>query len=91
MSKEQKFKVALSKEAYKYYMKVSINTAERLDKCFSNLESEPLKGSNVRPLKELVGKYRCRIGNLRVIYEIDLVTRTVNVVAILPRGQAYKK
>ncbi|MDP2916919.1 MAG: type II toxin-antitoxin system RelE/ParE family toxin [Dehalococcoidia bacterium] len=91
MSNEQTFRVALSREAYKYYTKVSIITAERLDKCFANLENEPITGSNIKPLKQMAGKYRYRIGNLRVIYEIDIIKRTVNVIAILPRGQAYKK
>ena len=90
MSSEQRFKVALSREAYKYYDKVSTTIAAKLDRCFIKLESEPLKSSNIRPLKEMAGKYRYRVGNLRVIYEVDLVNRIVNVIAILPRGRAYK-
>ena len=90
MSNEQKFKIALSREALKHYNKVNTSTAARLDKCFIKLESEPLKGSSIKPLKEMAGKYRYRIGNLRVIYEVDIVNRIVNVMAILPRGQAYK-
>ena len=84
------FRIALSKEALKYYNRVSEVTAARLDKCFASLESEPLKGSNIKSLKGLAGKYRYRIGNLRVIYEVDHANSTVYVVAILPRGQAYK-
>ena len=90
MSNEQMFKVALSKEALKYYKKVSTNTAFRLDKCFTKLESEPLSGPSIKSLKGMAGKYRYRIGNLRVVYEIDSANRIVYVLAILPRGQAYK-
>ncbi len=90
MSNGQTFRIALSRESLKYYNKVSPATAKRLDKCFVNLESEPVKGSNVKPLKGMAGKYRYRIGGLRVIYEIDLARRVVNVMAILPSGQAYK-
>ena len=71
MSNERKFRIALSKEAFKYYIKVSVTTAERLDKCFSNLESEPLRSLNIKALKEMAGKYRYRVGSLRVIYEVD--------------------
>jgi mRNA interferase RelE/StbE len=84
------FKIALSKEALKYYNKVSLSTASRLDKCFAVLEQEPFKGSNVKYLKGIAGKYRYRIGNIRVIYEVDNTEGTVYVLAILPRGQAYK-
>ncbi len=90
MSNALKFKIALSKEVLKYYNKVSTDTAERLDKCFGNLELEPIQGANIKPLKAMAGKYRYRVGNLRIIYELDLLKRVVNVLAILPRGQAYK-
>ena len=52
MSSEQMFKVALSKEAVKYYNKVSTNTAARLDRCFTKLESEPLSGQVLSLSKE---------------------------------------
>ena len=84
------FKIALSKEALKYYKKGSVATAGRLDRCFINLESDPLRGSNIKALKGLTGKYRYRIGNLRVIYEVDHTNSIVYVIAILPRGQAYR-
>ncbi len=69
MPKEHEFKVALSREALKYYDKVS-TSAERLHKCFAGLELEPVKGANIRLLKEMSGKYRYRVGNLRVIYQV---------------------
>ena len=89
-SREPMFRIALSKEALKYYNRVSIVTAARLDRCFAGLESDPLKSSNVKSLKGIAGKYRYRIGNLRVIYELDNANNTVYVIAILPRGQAYR-
>jgi mRNA interferase RelE/StbE len=90
MSNEQTFKIALSKETLKYYNKVSVNTAARLDKSFTILESDPVQGVNIKPLKGVAGKFRYRAGNLRIIYQVDLVKRIVYVLAILPRGQAYK-
>ena len=90
MSNAPNFKIALSKEALKYYNKVSVNTAAKLDKCFAFLESEPIQGSNIKPLKGLSGKYRYRVGSLRVIYEVSVLDKIVYVIAIIPRGQAYK-
>jgi mRNA interferase RelE/StbE len=83
MSRGPMFRIALSKEALKYYNKVSVATAARL-------ESDPLKSTNIKPLKGMVDKYRYRIGNLRVIYEVDYKKNTVYILAILPRGQAYR-
>ena len=90
MLNEPMFRIALSKEALKYYNKVSTTTTARLDKCFTNLESEPHSGPDIKQLKGLDRKYRYRIGNLRVLYEIDSVKRIVYILAIVPRGQAYK-
>ena len=84
------FRVALSREALKYYNKVGTATASRLDHCFTTLESEPLNGSNVKHLQGIPGKYRYRIGGLRVIYEVDTAKQIVYVLAILPRGPAYR-
>ena len=84
------FRIALSKEALKYYNRVSVGTAARLDRCFASLEADPLEGSNIKFLKGMASKYRYRVGNLRVIYEVDTANSTVYVIAILPRGQAYK-
>jgi len=84
------YRIALSKEALKYYNRVSVVTATRLDRCFASLEHEPIRGSDIRPLREVAGKYRYRVGNLRVIYEVDRTNSIVYVIAILPRGQAYR-
>ena len=90
MSNEQTFKIALSREALKYYTKVSVNTAAKLDKCFASLESDPVKGPNIKPFKGMSDKYRYRVGNLRIIYELDIPGKIVYILAILPRGQSYK-
>ena len=34
--------------------------------------------------------YRLRVGDWRVIYEVDRKTRTMHVVVIAPRGRAYR-
>jgi mRNA-degrading endonuclease RelE of RelBE toxin-antitoxin system len=90
MSNEPEFKIALSKESVKYYNKVSLNTAAKLDKCFLVLETDPLSGANIKPLKGIPDTFRYRAGNLRVLYEVSLKERTVYILAIVPRGQAYK-
>lgn len=89
MSNEQRFRVALSKEAFKYYQRVDTDTAARLDRCFASLEQNPFGRGDIKPLKGIKGKYRYRVGQLRVIYEVSSEERVVKVLAILPRGEAY--
>jgi mRNA-degrading endonuclease RelE of RelBE toxin-antitoxin system len=40
-------------------------------------------------LRGVKGRYRYRVGKLRIIYGIDLDERIVKVFAILPRGESY--
>ena len=44
--------------------------------------------NNVRPLRG--GGYRLRVGNWRIIYELDSGTQTMTVKAVRQRGDAYQ-
>ena len=89
MSIERQFRLALSKDALKYYQKLDASVAARLDQCFKTLEEDPFSGGDIKPLKGVKGRYRYRIGKLRVIYGVDLEERIVKVFVILPRGEVY--
>ncbi|MCL0094571.1 type II toxin-antitoxin system RelE/ParE family toxin [Dehalococcoidales bacterium] len=89
MSSEQQFRVALSQNALKYYQKVDTDTAARLDHCFKSLEQNPFGRGDIKPLRGIEGRYRYRVGKLRVIYGVDLEERVVKIFAIQPRGKAY--
>jgi len=85
------YEVRLSGRALKYYNRVGSTTARRLNQCFGALETNPFGGGDIKPLKGMRGVYRFRVGNLRVMYEVDMPQRIVKVSAILPRGEAYKR
>jgi mRNA interferase RelE/StbE len=85
------YEVRLSHRARRYYDRVSADTARRLNRCFEALAKDPLAGGDIRRVQGMSGVYRFRVGNLRVIYEVDTKQRIVKVSAILPRGEAYKQ
>ena len=86
------FEIRLSRQAQRYYEHVDGPTALRLDKCFSALEQDPLSGPQIKPLKARGGmSFRYRVGSLRVLYDVKLAQRLVEVTAILPRGQVYRE
>ena len=85
------YEVRLSHRALKYYNRVDSSTARRLNQCFQYLERNPFGGGDIKPLEGMRGVYRFRIGNLRVVYQVDVARRVVEVNAILPRGEAYKR
>jgi len=85
------YEIRLSHRALKYYNRVNSPTAGRLNQCFRALERNPFGGGDIKPLKGMQGVYRFRLGNLRVVYEVDIPQRIVKVNAIFPRGEAYKR
>ena len=85
------YEVCLSRRALKYYNRVDSSSARRLSKCFQSLESNPLGGGDIKPLEGMRGVYGFRVGNLSVVYEVDVPQRVVRVNTILPRGEAYRR
>ena len=83
------FEVRLSRRARSYYERVPADTARRLDRAFESLETNPFGASDIKPLRGMPGTYRLRVGDLRVVYEVDRKARVVSVLHILPRGEAY--
>lgn len=91
MEKQEKiWKIILTKPAEKVYDKTDKQTQKRFDDCFEDLEKNPLYGSNIKKLTgKLTGLYRYRIGDWRIIYRISEQSTIAEIIAILPRGDAY--
>ena len=91
MAQKETWEIILTRPAWKVYDKSPGDVRQRLDRCFENLEKNPLYGSNIRPLTgRLKGLYRYGVGDWRVIYRLYRERPTVEIIAILPRGDAYK-
>ncbi|MDD5687237.1 MAG: type II toxin-antitoxin system RelE/ParE family toxin [Elusimicrobia bacterium] len=87
-----KFTVLLSSQAKKYCEKVDKKTQDLLRDCFLHIEDNPFYHPGGR-IKRIHGQnlYRFRIGNLRIIYEINELKKEVPIHLIGPRGDIYKK
>lgn len=77
-------------QALKFYKTCPKELAERLNKCFEDLESNPFWGPNIKVLKGEEKRYRYRISDYRVIYSIDKENKKVIVTLIAPRSSAYR-
>lgn len=90
-SNVDKFKVILLGQAEKFYNKASDDLARRLDVCFEDLEVSPFQGPNIKLLKtqKSVRWYRYRVGDYRVVYEIDREFKRVGVLLVLHRSSVY--
>lgn len=84
------FEIILAPAAAKFYKKCSLDLAEKLNKCFEALEDNPFYGQNIKLLRTSERLYRYRVGDYRVIYEVEKEKKKVNVLLILPRSSAYR-
>lgn len=85
------YEVVLSAEAQKIYASADQALAKKIARCFEQLEQSPRYHPNIKPLKGvLAGYYRYRIGDYRVIYQVDDETNQVLVFTIVHRREAYE-
>ncbi len=84
------YEIILSKQSKGYYKKLPIVGARRLDRALLLLEKDPFRGGDIKLLTAKPKRFRLRVGDLRVIYQIDARNRLVLISTILPRGQVYR-
>ncbi len=86
------YEVLVSHEADKYYKKQDKDAKKRINKCIDMLSKEPLVGPHIKKLHgELEGKHRYEIGGIRIVYEVNISKKIVEVKAIRSRGDVYKR
>jgi mRNA interferase RelE/StbE len=84
------YEVFLSREALRTYHKAARPLLRKLNRCIENLAADPYSHPNIKPLKGVLrGRFRYRVGDWRVVYQVDAVRKRVNVLLIAPRGAVY--
>lgn len=85
------YRVVLTKKAKSFYATADLILAKKLAKCFEILENNPFKHPNIKLLKgDLKGYYRYRVGDYRIIYEINNQTIQVIIIKIAHRKNVYE-
>jgi mRNA interferase RelE/StbE len=86
------FEVILSPEAQAFFAAADAPLARKLARCFRQLEQEPRRHNNIKRLsgKNLAGLVRYRVGDWRVIYQIDDAAQRVLVLSIAHRREVYE-
>ena len=63
---------------------------QRIERRLDELEANPYDARISKLLKGLEGMRSSRVGDWRIVYTIHEKAKTINIVAILPRGEAYR-
>ncbi len=86
------FEVILSPDARMFFKDCDPPLARKLERCFSQLESDPFRHGNIKRLtRDLVGRFRFRVGDWRVIYRVDRSIGQVHVLVVAHRREVYEQ
>jgi len=86
------YEILISHEAEKYYKRQDKDTKQRLNKCIENMSKEPQSGPHIKRLHgELEGKYRYEMSGIRIVYEVNIKDKIVEIKSIKGRGDVYKR
>lgn len=77
------------KPSSRVLMRMTNKTRRRVRAAIRTVAANPFApNNNVRPLRG--GGYRLRVGDWRIIYELDRGIKTMTVTAVRQRGGAYR-
>lgn len=82
------YSVRLKKPAEKYLTRLSGKMYRSVRAKIEQLKTDPVPGDAV-PLKGYADTYRIRLGNIRIIYEVQNNELVILIIDIGPRGQVY--
>lgn len=84
------FNIELSRSSFRDLENFDSKRQERVYKAIEKIKSNPFQNPNIKKLRgELKGRYRYKVGDIRIIYYVDKVTNTVFVETIGKREEIY--
>ena len=84
------YAVELSRRAAKTLKSLDRSTLKRLQVRIDALAVDPLSPALSKPLIMVAGQRYSRVGDWRIIYEIQESSAKIYIVTIQPRGKAYR-
>lgn len=84
------YAVELARSAAKFFENADVPLQRRLDRCFDLLRKNPRGSNNAKPLHgAFAGFWRYRVGDYRVLFQVDDDKELVRVASIVHRREAY--
>lgn len=74
----------------RYIGRLDRATQARVLTKIDEIAAAPWSGAISKPLHEAGGLRSARVGNLRILYEVDEAVRVVEITDIGPRGDVYR-
>ena len=83
------YSLTVTRSASKQYQRLQQSVRDRVDSVILSLKETP-RPAGVKKLKDTISDYRVRVGDYRIIYEIDDDARQIVVRRISHRRDAYR-
>ena len=84
------YRTEFSRKALKRRDRLDEATYQRIERRLDELEANPYDPRISKPLRGLKDMHSSRVGNWRIVYTIHEKSKIIYVVAIRPRGEAYR-
>jgi mRNA interferase RelE/StbE len=85
------YKLEVTKSVEKDFNKISKEKHEYLLNAIESLSSNPFPISQYKKLKGTMNSYRLRVGDYRILYEVEDVIKIITVYRVRHRKEVYKK
>jgi len=83
------YDLSLGRQAKKEIKSLDTSTVKRIEDRFQQLSDNPLDPRISKAIKMSPGRRTSRVGDWRIIYELNESGRVIEIVSISPRGKAY--
>lgn len=84
-----RFGILIDEAAERDYRGLPPDMRERVKQRIFALGDDPLPGNATQLRSDLRGLCRVRVGDYRIVYEVDLPARTLTIIAIADRRDVY--
>lgn len=85
------YKILFTRLAKKQLQKISSVYLIRIETKLKELQKDPFSVSNVKKLEGSKTLYRLRIGDIRIIYNVNTKQILIEIIEIEKRNDVYKK
>jgi mRNA interferase RelE/StbE len=83
------YELNLGRQAQKELKNLDTSTMRRIEERFRQLSENPLDPRLSKPIRMSPGRRTSRVGDWRIIYQVNESERIIEVLSIWPRGKAY--
>lgn len=85
------YEVRISRPAARDLQRLGGSTERRIRARFGELAESPFDRRRSKPLIGIAGLRSSRVGDWRILYRVNEADQAVEIIAVGPRGDAYRR